>query len=255
MTFVARLEARRRRRPRVDGANTAEHGGDQGDGYTVARLRRTARPRDEQEEEGRSAGNQDAAEQEPAGKHLEGSRVRLEAAASTGRGAPAPAGAAPTRNASTPDSRWPSSEKTRQLDAVVAVREVRLQRQHEQAVLRSRRGEPANTERVIGRDDGVAGADGDGSSKNSLTDAGAVATVAPFAGSTAISFACANAAGAAARAMTTTSRPGRRRTRCNVATLPLLATQRCAVTPLGERRLGLVQTSLPSPIAPAAPSG
>ena len=127
------LEARRRAVRGVDEPRTAEHDGDQGDRH----RRRSAThrgPRDEQKEEGRSAGDEDAAEQEPAGENVE------EAGSSRGgceHGARRPSSCRGRTDAEREHARLEVAvvREHTPADAVVTVREVRLQRQHEQVAL------------------------------------------------------------------------------------------------------------------------
>ena len=144
----------------MDEPGAAERDGEQGD---RDRRRRPAhrRPRDEQEEEGRPARDQDAAEQEPAGENLEDAGPRRGGREHGARDAGSGSG---RTDAEGEDARLEVTvvREHAPADAVVAVRKVRPQRQDEQVILPLEARWPGQHRAVIGRDDGVAGADGDG---------------------------------------------------------------------------------------------
>ena len=127
------LEARRHTIGGVDEPGAAERDRDERHAY---RRRRPAhrRARDEQEEECRPARDQDAAEEEPAGEHVEGSGSgrggREHGTRGTGTGSRC-------TDAKGEDSRLEVTvvREHAPADAVVAVRKVRPERQDEEVVL------------------------------------------------------------------------------------------------------------------------
>ena len=127
----------------------------------VVAVRRRRRPRDEQEEEGRPARDQDAAEKEPPSEDVEGAGSRRSGRQHGARGTGSGSG---RTDAEGEDAglEVPVIREHAPADAVVAVREVRSQRQDEEVVLPLEARWPGKHRAMVGGHDGVPGADGDG---------------------------------------------------------------------------------------------